>query len=41
MKRPVCGHTLIKAKNQTRNYQYYWDPVCMLVLKDTNFDGKV
>lgn len=35
------GHRLVKAKNKTTTYQYFWDPKCKLVLKDTNFDGVV
>lgn len=35
------NHKLIKAKNNTTTYQYFWCPKCLLVFKDTDFDGVI
>jgi len=34
-------HPLIRANNETTQYQYLWCPKCKLVFKDTDFDGIV
>lgn len=34
----VTRHHLVRARNETTTYVYYWCPICEIVLKDLGSD---